>query len=127
MSTRNGCKFEVLKLIKATLGLCLTMCASASLADEKALAEHNVDCSAYFFMAANVKGMSEFNFYYTAGEFGYNTAVRSVGEAIALERFNVATAGINELIERNWLEFGKADDKYGVICADILRDANKPD
>ena len=87
----------------------------------------HVDCSAYFFMAANVKSMGEFNNYYAAGEFAYNTAVRMYGEAAALERFNTATNGIYELIERNWTEFGKADTKYDVICADILRDANKPD
>ena len=78
-------------------------------------------------MAANVKGMAEFNTYYAAGEYGYNTAVREVGEAVALERFNLTTNSISELIGRNWLEFGKADDKYGVVCADILREANKPD
>lgn len=90
-------------------------------------AEQHIDCSAYFFMAANAKGMAEFNTYYAAGEYGYNTGVREVGEAAALARFNLATNDINELIERKWLDFGKADEKYGVICADILREANKPD
>jgi len=117
----------MLRSLSITLGLCLTFIGANCSASDDAVAEQYVDCSAYFFMAANVRGMAEFNTYYAAGEFGYNTGVRAVGEAAALKRFNLATANINELIGRNWLEFGKADDKYGVVCADIWREANVPD
>ncbi len=105
---------------------CLSLGAlQVSASDETA--EQHVDCSAYFFMAANAKGMAEFNAYYAAGEYGYNTGVREVGEAAALARFNLTTNAITELIGRKWIDFQKADDKYGVVCADILREANKPD
>ena len=113
-------------LLSITVGLSLAIFASNTSATDNRSAEMYVDCSAYFFMAANVKAMSEFNEYYSAGEFAYNTAVRLNGEDAALERFNTSTGSINKLIERNWLEFGKADTKYGVVCADILRDANRP-
>ncbi len=117
---------RMLNVLRITVGLGLAIFGFTTSATENHTAEMYVDCSAYFFMAANVKAMGEFNEFYTAGEFAYNTAVRMYGEDAALERFNTSTGSINELIERNWLEFGKADTKYGVVCADILRDANKP-
>jgi len=85
------------------------------------------DCSAYFFMAANVKGMAEFNNYYRSGEYAYNLAVRVLGQTDALARFNSTSNEINDLIERNWGAFGRAEERYGVICADLYRDANNPD
>lgn len=118
---------QLLQRLKFPVGFFLAILFSSASATENDTAEMYVDCSAYFFMAANVKAMGEFNDYYMAGEFAYNTAVRMYGEAAALERFNTSTSNIQKLIERNWLEFGKADTKYGVVCAHILRDANKPD
>ena len=114
-------------MLRIMVGVWLTICAGFSLAEDNTVADQYVDCSAYFFMAANAKGLAEFNKYYAGGEFSYNAGVRAVGSAAALDQFNVATANISELIGRKWLEFGKADDKYGVVCADFLRDANKPD
>ena len=113
-----------LRLIK---GMGLAICAAAAAAPEAIESDQYLECSAYFFMAANAKAMAQFNDYYTAGEYAYNRAVRSFGESNALERFNAASSGINELIGRNWTEFKKADDQYGVVCADILRDATTPD
>ena len=118
---------QLLRRLKHTVGFCLAILVWNASATENDTAEMYVDCSAYFFMAANVKAMGEFNNYYMAGEFAYNTAVLMYGEAAALEQFNTSTSSIQKLIERNWLEFGKADTKYGVACAHILRDANKPD
>ena len=96
-------------------------------ADESTGADSATQCSAYFFMAANAKSINEFDRYYSAGEFVYNGAVELVGEQSALAKFNDASGEINELIDRNWLNFGKADDRYGVVCADLLRDATNPD
>jgi hypothetical protein len=108
-------------------GVCFAICTAAAAAPEANEADKYVDCSAYFFMAANAKAMGEFDRYYSAGEYAYNQATRLVGKSRALERFNAASSGINELIGRNWTEFGKADDQYGVVCADIMRDATTPD
>jgi hypothetical protein len=113
--------------LRTVQGACFAICALASAAPGADEADKYLECSAYFFMAANAKAMAEFNDYYTAGEYAYNRAVRAVGESHALERFNAASSGINELIGRNWIEFKKADDQYGVVCADILRDATTPD
>lgn len=85
------------------------------------------DCAAYFFMAANVKGIGEFDRYYRSGEFAYNHAVKVGGEAKALEQFNLASQALSELIERNWNLFDRADKRYGVICADLYREANRPE
>lgn len=101
--------------------------AATANAQEVDVAEHFTGCSAYFFMAANAKPMGDFNNYYSAGEYALNHAVGLVGEQNALDRFNAASAEINELIERRWIDFEKADEQYAVICADILRDATDPD
>ncbi len=85
------------------------------------------DCAAYFFMAANAKGIGEFDRYYRSGEFAYNRAVKDAGAAQALEQFNFASEALNELIERNWNLFDRADKRYGVICADLYREANRPE
>ena len=84
-------------------------------------------CSAYFFMAANANSMGEFDAFYRSGEFAYNHAVRLVGEEQTLERFNAASTELNELIDRQWNRFELADARYGVVCADIYRDALNPD
>jgi len=84
------------------------------------------ECAAYFFMAANAKGMDEFDDYYRSGEFAYNHAVRLAGAPEALAQFNRASQSINELIERNWNYFERADERYGVLCADLYREANRP-
>ena len=84
------------------------------------------ECAAYFFMAANAKGMGEFDDYYRSGEFAYNHAVRLSGAPEALEQFNRASQSINELIERNWNYFERADERYGVLCADLYREATRP-
>ena len=107
--------------------ICFALYAGVLFAWEPAVPDHYVDCSAYFFMAANAKAMGEFDNYYTAGEYAFNQAVRMMGEPEALERFNVASLEINELIGRRWGAFKKADDRYGVVCADILRDSSDPD
>lgn len=85
------------------------------------------DCSAYFFMAANAKSMGEFSDYYESGEYAYNRAVQLLGERQALDRFNAASSEINELIERNWSAFSKADDRFEVVCGDVFREARNPD
>ena len=85
------------------------------------------DCAAYFFMAANAKGMGEFDGYYRSGEFAYNRAVQLAGEAGALEQFGRASQSVNELIERNWNLFERADERYGVVCADLYREATAPE
>ena len=118
--------FEEEGLYKIALGIYLSIVAVHVFANDES-AERHVDCSAYFFMAANVKSMAEFSTYYAGGEYGYNIGVRAVGETKALERFNLTSNSIAKLIGRNWLQFDKADEKYGVICADILRAANNPD
>lgn len=89
--------------------------------------ERYAACSAYFFMAANAKGMDEFDPYYRSGEFAYNRVVELVGSGQALENFNRASTAINELIEREWQQFERADNRYGVICADIYRAATASD
>lgn len=86
----------------------------------------DAECAAYFFMAANAKGMGEFDDYYRSGEFAYNRAVQITGAAEALERFNRASQSINELIDRNWNYFERADERYGVLCADLYREATRP-
>lgn len=86
----------------------------------------DAECAAYFFMAANANGMGEFDDYYRSGEFAYNRAVRVAGASAALEQFNRASQSINELIERNWNYFERADERYGVLCADLYREANLP-
>ncbi|HCU89605.1 MAG TPA: hypothetical protein DGR97_06670 [Gammaproteobacteria bacterium] len=112
-------------MYKIALGICLLIVTGSAFAIDET-AERHIDCSAYFFMAANVKSMAEFSAYYAGGEYGYNIGVRAVGETRALERFNRTSNSIGKLIGRNWLQFGKADEKYGVICADIFRAANRP-
>jgi hypothetical protein len=96
-------------------------------ADEVQSSDLAARCSAYFFMAANTKPMDEFNDYYSGGEFAYNGAVKLVGEGAALEQFNEASSEVIELIDRKWNDFNKADERYEVICADLLREANDPD
>lgn len=86
----------------------------------------NAECAAFFFMAANAKSMGEFDDYYRAGEFAYNRAVERAGATGALEQFNQASQSINELIERNWNYFARADERYGVLCADLYREATRP-
>lgn len=86
----------------------------------------DAECAAYFFMAANAKSMGEFDDYYRAGEFAYNRAVELTDATGALEQFNRASQSINELIERNWNYFERADERYGVLCADRYREANRP-
>ena len=98
-----------------------------ALSKELGAAESAVRCSAYFFMAANANSMQEFDRYYSAGEYAYNGAVKLVGEETALSKFNDATGEINTLIDRDWLNFDEAENRYSVICADLLRDANNPD
>jgi hypothetical protein len=102
----------------------IVLCGSSALADEPPNADSAARCSAYFFMAANVNSIQEFDSYYSAGEYAYNDAVKIVGEQTALTKFNDASGEINELIDRDWLKFDKAETRYGVICADLLRDAN---
>jgi hypothetical protein len=105
----------------------LAVYAPAAPTREIETADRYVDCSAYFFMAANAKAMGEFDGYFSAGEYAFNQAVRLIGEPGALEDFNAASTEINDLIGRRWVDFEKADDRYGVVCADILRDAADPD
>lgn len=121
-----GDRLALAPLIIALLGIIPAVYAAASMAQKPEAADRYADCSAYFFMAANANAMDEFNNYYTAGEYAFNQTIRLVGKAGALERFNAASTKINELIERRWVDFAKADDRYGVICADILRDASDP-
>lgn len=128
--TRMDWEFCILaRRLLAVFAAILAHCANpaTATAQEAESARLYADCSAYFFMAANAKPMTTFDGYYRAGEFAYNKAVQLVGEPMALERFNGASMSINELIERNWSAFKKADDRYGVICADIFRDATNPD
>ncbi len=122
--------------MKAARGGIVRACAAAaavfalhagSPARAEADASAYADCSAYFFMAANANPMGEFDGYYTSGEYAYNRAVQLVGERDALARFNVASGEINTLIDRDWTAFNLAEDRYGVICADIFREATNPD
>ena len=125
MVTMRGKAKQLNKAISLTS--MLLVLGASSHADERGSPELAVRCSAYFFMAANAKSMDEFNDYYAGGEYAYNDAVKLIGETAALEKFNAATSEINELIDRKWIDFDKADERYGVICADVLREANNPD
>lgn len=118
---------SVATLTMTVVVVCFAITVRVTPAWEAGVPDRYVDCSAYFFMAANAKAIEEFNVYYTAGEYAFNQAVRTMGEPDALERFNAVSLEINELIERRWVAFKKADDRYGVVCADILRDASDPD
>jgi hypothetical protein len=110
-----------------TACIALLLLSAAVVADEYADARTFADCSAYFFMAANAKSMGEFSGYYESGEYAYNRAVQLLGERQALDRFNSTSSEINELIERDWSAFGKADDRYEVVCGDVFREARNPD
>lgn len=115
-----------MKRTAQTAFFCLLFSQLSSAADRDTV-EWYAGCSAYFFMAANAREMGEFDAYYTAGEYAYNLAVGMVGDVVALEKFNASSTEISELIERNWQEFHRADERYGVVCADLKRSAHNPD
>ncbi|MDP6184276.1 MAG: hypothetical protein QF609_10705 [Gammaproteobacteria bacterium] len=117
----------VLFLALIMLGVLSANSVAAGSEPETAIADRYVVCSAYFFMAARVKAVGEFDGYFSAGEYAFNQAVRLIGKRTALDLFNAASTEINELIERRWVDFAKADDRYDVVCADIFRDASSPD
>ncbi|MGR9090913.1 MAG: hypothetical protein ACU85U_10075 [Gammaproteobacteria bacterium] len=115
------------RLLATGRGLVATCLLAAAVAVHAQAPPRYSDCAAYFFMAANAKGMGEFDRYYRSGEFAYNHAVQLAGERAALEQFNHASLLINELIERNWNLFERADERYGVVCADLYREATGPE
>jgi hypothetical protein len=77
-------------LAKRLASRCLFFCAGGLSAQGLSMPGSIVNYSAYFFMAANAKGMDKFNSYFVGGEYAYNGAVKPVGRDIALSKFNDA-------------------------------------
>ncbi|MEM7467284.1 MAG: hypothetical protein AAF387_10405 [Pseudomonadota bacterium] len=88
--------------------------------EERVVAQHAASCAAYFFSAANAKGVAEYERYYGAGEYSFNLAVSLIGESVSLSDFNVASKNINQLMERRWSEFHKVDSEYSDRCHKLL-------
>lgn len=107
------------KLIWSML-LYLPMLAQSG--EQEDLGLHAASCSAYFFSAANAKGVAEYETLYGSGEYTFNLAVSAVGNEIALERFNVSSENVNRLMQKRWSDFYKVDDHYAEQCA-ALKDA----
>lgn len=77
---------------------------------------HAASCSAYFFSAANAKGVAAYEGFYGAGEYVFNIAVSGIGNEQALEHFNSASKQINSLMQRRWTDFYKVDEHYESQC-----------
>ena len=112
----------------------LLMFAAVMLADGSPAAQTDVDdakkyatCASYFFMAAKVRPLGEFDGLYRSGEFGLNRAIKLSGKEAAMTAFNEAASEINQIIDHSVSNFPAADDRFEVRCADIFREATRPD
>ena len=76
-------------------------------------------CAAYFFMAANAKGVADFERNYSAGELAYNESVRRIGNDLTLQEFNDASKEMNGIMNRRWVDFTLVEGKYAATCSDI--------
>lgn len=108
------------KKLIATLLLYLPILAQAG--EQEDLGMHAASCSAYFFSAANAKGVADYETLYGSGEYTFNLAVSAVGNEAALEKFNVSSENVNRLMQKRWSDFYKVDEYYAEQCA-ALKDA----
>lgn len=84
--------------------------------DSVELGGHAASCSAYFFSAANAKGVAAYEGLYGAGEYTFNVAVTAIGNEQALKHFSSASEQINSLMQRRWTDFYKVDEHYESRC-----------
>lgn len=84
--------------------------------DEQELGEHAASCSAYFFSAANAKGVADYEVNYGSGEYTFNIAVSAIGNQAALGHFNSSSERINQLMQKRWSDFYKVDEQYTEQC-----------
>lgn len=103
-----------------TISLLIPVISQAG--EQEDLGRHAASCSAYFFSAANAKGVAEYETLYGSGEYTFNLSVSAIGNAAALKTFNAASEEINRLMQKRWSDFYKVDDHYGEQCA-ALRQA----
>ena len=100
--------------------LCIALISSPLLveaADEQELGAHAASCSAYFFSAANAKGVADYEVNYGGGEYTFNIAVSAIGNQAALEHFNGSSERINDLMQKRWSDFYKVDEEYADQCS----------
>ena len=100
----------------AALGLLSFSSTMLTANESDELGAHAASCSAYFFSAANAKGVAAYEGFYGTGEYAFNIAVSSIGNELALENFNSASKQINALMQRRWTDFYKVDEHYESQC-----------
>ena len=89
----------------------------AQAGEQEQLGAHAASCSAYFFSAANAKGVADYESLYGSGEYTVNLAVSAIGNDAALKQFNVSSENINRLMQKRWSDFYKVDEHYREQCA----------
>lgn len=107
---------------KVWISLVVWLWNSASLnADEnQEIANHAARCAAYFFSAANAKGVAEYEKFYQAGEYAFNISVAALDNEAALQAFGSASKEINTLMQRRWSDFYKVEREFEPKCKKLL-------
>jgi hypothetical protein len=105
------------------IGLLSLASSMLSANDSVELGGHAASCSAYFFSAANAKGVAAYEELYGAGEYTFNLAVSAIGNEQALQHFSSASKQINLLMQKRWTDFYKVDEHYESKCG-ALKEAH---
>ena len=79
-------------------------------------------CAAYYFNAANVRPLLDYDALYRAGEDAMNQSSALVGREEAERLMSVAAADIAKLTERDWSHFDTASARFEGPCA-VLRES----
>ena len=81
-------------------------------------------CAAYFFNAARIKPMSEYNTLYRAGEIALAEVASQRGMEQASKLMSEAAMEVTHLTGSDWRNFGRAESVYGEACAGFLEQAS---
>ncbi len=76
-------------------------------------------CAAYYFNAVNARPMSEYEALYLAGEGAFNEALQRADRKAVDDLVAKASIDMKQLIGDNWLNFHRADVRYGPGCAKL--------
>lgn len=76
-------------------------------------------CAAYYFNAVNARPMGDYEALYVAGETAFNEALKRVDRKAVDDLVAKASIEMKQLIGASWLNFHRADIRYGARCAEL--------
>jgi hypothetical protein len=77
-------------------------------------------CAAYYFLNSHVSQMTDYERLYQAGERALNLARMLADRETVQADFDRASTDMMELMNHDWLNFGRIEARFGASCEALL-------